>query len=107
MVSSGRNLTHGRLLGFVLLAVLLLCAPSEALASGTGVRPPNIVFIMADDLGYGDLGCYNRNSKIPTPDMDRLAAEGIRFTDAHSPSAVCTPTRYGVLTGRYAWRTHD
>jgi arylsulfatase A-like enzyme len=66
---------------------------------------PNIVFIMADDMGYGDLGCYNRDSKIPTPNMDRLAEEGIRFTDAHSPSAVCTPTRYGVLTGRYCWRS--
>jgi arylsulfatase A-like enzyme len=60
---------------------------------------------MADDMGYGDLGCYNKNSKIPTPNMDALAAEGIRFTDAHSPSAVCTPTRYGVLTGRYCWRS--
>jgi len=66
---------------------------------------PNIVFIMADDMGYGDVGCYNERSKIPTPHMDRLAAEGIRFTDAHAPSAVCTPTRYGVLTGRYCWRT--
>ena len=66
---------------------------------------PNIVFIMADDMGYGDVGCYNRDSKIPTPNMDKLAQEGIRFTDAHSPSAVCTPTRYGVLTGRYCWRS--
>ncbi|MHC4572642.1 MAG: sulfatase family protein [Planctomycetota bacterium] len=66
---------------------------------------PNIVFIMADDMGYGDVQCYNSQSKIPTPHMDRLAAQGVRFTDAHSPSAVCTPTRYGVLTGRYCWRT--
>ncbi len=66
---------------------------------------PNIIFIMADDLGYGDVGCFNPNSKIPTPNVDRLAWEGIRFTDAHSPSAVCTPTRYGVLTGRYCWRS--
>ncbi|TDI74569.1 MAG: arylsulfatase, partial [Bacteroidetes bacterium] len=66
---------------------------------------PNIVYILADDMGYGDLGVYNPDSKIPTPNMDRLAQEGIRLTDAHSPSAVCTPTRYGVLTGRYAWRT--
>ncbi len=66
---------------------------------------PNIVFVMADDMGYGDVGCYNADSKIPTPNMDRLAKEGIRFTDAHSPSAVCTPTRYGVLTGRYCWRS--
>lgn len=66
---------------------------------------PNIVYILADDLGYGDLGAYNPDSKIPTPNIDRIASEGIRFTDAHSPSAVCTPTRYGILTGRYAWRT--
>ncbi|MHC4455867.1 MAG: sulfatase family protein [Planctomycetota bacterium] len=66
---------------------------------------PNIVFIMADDMGYGDVTCYNPDSKIPTPNMDRLAKEGIRFTDAHSPSAVCTPTRYGFLTGRYCWRS--
>lgn len=60
---------------------------------------------MADDMGYGDLRCYNRQSRIPTPNMDRLAGEGMRFTDAHAPSSVCTPTRYGVLTGRYCWRT--
>jgi arylsulfatase A len=66
---------------------------------------PNIVFIMADDIGYGDIHCYNPRSRIPTPHIDRLAREGIRFTDAHSPSAVCTPTRYGVLTGRYCWRS--
>ncbi len=66
---------------------------------------PNIVYILADDLGYGDVGCYNPMSKIPTPNIDRLAKEGVRFTDAHSPSSVCTPTRYSLLTGRYAWRT--
>ncbi|MHC4500858.1 MAG: sulfatase-like hydrolase/transferase, partial [Planctomycetota bacterium] len=65
---------------------------------------PNIIFIMADDLGYHDLACYG-SRKIPTPNCDRLADEGMKFTDAHSPSAVCTPTRYGVLTGRYCWRT--
>ncbi|MFO7947759.1 MAG: arylsulfatase [Armatimonadota bacterium] len=65
---------------------------------------PNIIFLMADDMGYGDIGCYGAE-KIPTPNMDRLASQGVRFTDAHSPSAVCTPTRYGVLTGRYCWRT--
>jgi len=66
---------------------------------------PNIVYILADDMGYGDVRCLNENGKIPTPHMDRLAAEGMTFTDAHSGSAVCTPTRYGFLTGRYAWRT--
>lgn len=66
---------------------------------------PNIIVILADDLGFGDVACNNPKSKIPTPYVDRLAQEGIRFTDAHTPSAVCTPTRYGLLTGRYAWRT--
>jgi arylsulfatase A-like enzyme len=68
-------------------------------------RRPNIVLILADDMGYGDAGCYNPASRIPTPSIDRLAAQGARYTDAHSPAAVCTPTRYGLLTGRYAWRT--
>jgi len=66
---------------------------------------PNIVYLLADDMGMGDLGCYNQDSKIPTPAMDALAKEGIMFTDAHSGSAVCTPTRYGILTGTYAFRT--
>jgi len=65
-------------------------------------RKPNIVFILADDLGYGDVRCYNAQSKIPTPNLDRLAAEGIRFTDAHAPDAVCTPSRYGILTAAIA-----
>ena len=76
-------------------------APPESVPA----EKPNIIFLMADDMGYGDLGCYNSASKIPTPNMDRLAAQGMRFTDAHSGSAVCTPTRYGVVTGRYAWRS--
>ena len=66
---------------------------------------PNILFILADDLGYGDLGCYNKDSKIPTPNLDQLSREGTRFTDAHAPTSVCTPTRYAILTGRYSWRT--
>ena len=68
------------------------------------MNKPNIIFIMADDMGYGDLSCYGA-TKIQTPHMDRVASEGIRFTDAHSSSAVCTPSRYSVLTGRYCWRT--
>ncbi len=68
-------------------------------------RPPNIVLILADDLGFGDIGCYNRDSRIPTPNIDALAGRGTRWTDMHTPSAVCTPSRYGLLTGRYAWRT--
>lgn len=82
-----------------LFLCLLVVTPGIAAARG-----PNIVVILADDLGYGDLSCY-RDGATPTPHCDRLAAEGMRFTDAHSPSSVCTPTRYGVLTGRYAWRT--
>jgi len=65
---------------------------------------PNIVFILADDLGYGDLSCYGA-TKVRTPNIDKLAEQGVRFTDAHSPASVCTPTRYNLLTGRYAWRT--
>lgn len=67
-------------------------------------RPPNIVYILADDLGIGDVSIYNPSGKIKTPHMDEIAADGMRFTDAHSGSAVCTPTRYGILTGRYSWR---
>lgn len=66
---------------------------------------PNIVYILADDLGYGDVSVYNPDSKIATPNIDRLASQGMRFTDAHSPSSVCTPTRYGIMTGRYCWRS--
>lgn len=66
---------------------------------------PNIILILADDLGYGDVSSYNAESKIQTPHIDSLAADGISFTDGHSNSAVCTPTRYGTLTGRYAWRS--
>ncbi|HTP34561.1 MAG TPA: sulfatase-like hydrolase/transferase [Candidatus Acidoferrales bacterium] len=66
---------------------------------------PNIVYVLADDLGWGDLDCYNPDSAIPTPYANRFATEGVRFTDMHSPSSVCTPTRYGILTGRYCWRS--
>ena len=66
---------------------------------------PNFVFILCDDLGYGDVKANNENGKIATPFMDRLAQRGMRFTDAHSSSAVCSPTRYGVMTGRYNWRS--
>ena len=66
---------------------------------------PNIIYILADDMGYGDLGCNNPDSKIPTPHLDSLAEQGMRFTDAHAASSICTPSRYNVLTGRYSWRT--
>lgn len=69
-------------------------------------QAPNIVYIICDDLGYGDVQCLNpERGKIPTPGIDKLASQGMIFTDAHSGSSVCTPTRYGVLAGRYAWRS--
>ncbi len=66
---------------------------------------PNILIILADDLGYGDVSAYNPGEKIKTPNIDTLASRGMRFTDAHAPSSVCTPTRYSILTGRYCWRS--
>jgi arylsulfatase A-like enzyme len=79
-------------------------APLAAGQALRGGEKPNIVFILADDLGYGDLSCYGA-TKVATPRIDTLARDGVLFTDAHAPSAVCTPSRYGVLTGRYCWRT--
>jgi arylsulfatase A-like enzyme len=67
---------------------------------------PNIVLILADDMGWGDPGCNNPESKVPTPHIDRIAGQGVRFANAHAPASVCTPSRYGLMTGRYAWRTH-
>lgn len=92
-------------LALPLAALLVALGPAARGQAAPASRPPNIVFILADDLGIGDVGCYNAASKIRTPNLDRLAGQGLRFTDAHSPSAVCSPTRYGLLTGRYAWRT--
>jgi len=100
-----RNFLKAAGVGIASLAMPGCANGLQSDSGAAGSKKPNIVFVMADDMGYGDLGCYNKNSKIPTPNMDRLAAEGMRFTDAHSPSAVCTPTRYGVLTGRYCWRS--
>lgn len=90
-----------------LIQAALACTlflPSCSIAEKEDANP-NIVFILADDLGYGDVSCLNPDSKISTPNLDRLATSGLRFTDAHSSSAVCTPTRYGILTGRYNWRS--
>src|SRR4051812_22743854 len=90
----------------LLLGVVCASATAELHAAGRPVSRPNVVYLLADDLGYGDIGCYKQQpSKIPTPHVDRLAAEGIRFTDAHAPTSVCSPTRYALLTGRYAWRS--
>ncbi len=83
---------------FLTLLVFLLVPAS-------GWAKPNIIIIFADDLGYGDIQSYNRESRVPTPHLNRLAKAGVSFLDAHSASAVCTPSRYALLTGRYAWRT--
>lgn len=95
--------------------VLLACAAAFACGTrkeddgertGKDSSKPNIVYILADDLGYGDVSCYNpAEQKISTPNIDRLASQGMRFTDAHAPSSVCTPTRYALLTGQYAFRS--
>ena len=84
---------------------LLFALFSVELSVAAPTSEPNIVYILADDLGYGDVSCLNLESKIRTPQMDRVAAEGLIFTDAHSSSSVCSPTRYGVMTGRYNWRS--
>ncbi|MDO6518133.1 sulfatase family protein [Zobellia uliginosa] len=88
-----------------LLYLALILAPLVPCASQTTTELPNIVVVFADDLGYGDVGYMNPKSKIKTPNIDQIAEQGISFTDAHSASAVCSPSRYGLLTGRYAWRT--
>jgi arylsulfatase A-like enzyme len=100
-----RDVTRRDFLKTMVIAGVPLSMARIVGASDAKTEHPNIVYIMADDMGYGDVTCLNPDSKIPTPSMDRLAREGMRFTEAHTPSAVCTPTRYGVMTGRYAWRT--
>jgi arylsulfatase A-like enzyme len=84
----------------IVLAALLLIP----LAALHAADQPNILLILADDLGYGDMSCYNDRAKVPTPNLDRLAREGMRFTDAHSPATVCTPSRYSLMTGQMAFR---
>ena len=83
------------------LCLLVLASPFI-----TAEQKPNIIYVLMDDMGQGDVSCFNPSSKIHTPNIDSLAASGMSFTDAHTNSSVCTPTRYGILTGRYAWRTH-
>ncbi len=92
------------ILSFLFLLILVGCSPTKKNKHAQD-RLPNIVFILADDMGYGDVEVYNKESLIPTPNMNKLASQGIMFTDAHSPSSLCTPSRYGLLTGRYCFRT--
>ena len=99
-----------RWLGHTPLLGAMTCLPENLAAQPPGGKgrsaAPNLVYILADDLGYGDVHSFNpHRGRIPTPNVDRLASQGMRFTDAHSGSAVCSPTRYGILTGRYAWRS--
>lgn len=89
-------------LGFLLLVGLT--ATTRGVHAAESAPRPNIVFILFDDMGYGQPSCYRADSEFKTPNLDRLAREGMRFTDAHTAASVCTPTRYGVLTGRYPWR---
>jgi arylsulfatase A len=89
----------------LLLCISLVCISWIFCGTLQAAEPrPNIVFILADDMGYGDPHCFNSQSRIPTPSIDRLASQGMRFTDAHAPGAVCVPSRYGLLTGRYPFR---
>lgn len=91
---------------FIAIAVLLFARPALLRADEAMPARPNVVVILADDLGYGDVQCYNpQRGRIPTPHLDRLARQGMRFTDAHSSSGVCSPSRYTLLTGRYHWRS--
>ena len=94
------------LCNWIILAGLSLVQAhgDQGATSSTDRTLPNVVLILADDLGYGDVACYNPESRISTPNLDRLAAQGMRFTDAHSPCTVCTPTRYSLLTGQMGFR---
>lgn len=93
-----------RLVGLSLLFALLTAIASPLQSAEVSTSKPNIVILYADDLGYGDLGVQNAESTIPTPNLDQLAREGTRFTDAHSSSGICSPSRYAMLTGRFHWR---
>ncbi|TVQ65051.1 MAG: arylsulfatase [Balneolaceae bacterium] len=91
--------------GFIVILLFALGCSPDTDRQPISQHTPHIVIILADDMGYGDLGSYNEFSRIPTPEIDRLAAEGMRFTDAHAPGTLCHPSRYGLMTGRYPFRT--
>ncbi|MEO8498064.1 MAG: sulfatase-like hydrolase/transferase, partial [Planctomycetota bacterium] len=89
-------------MSFRVLIIAIVCCCNHVFA--VAAEKPNIVFVLFDDMGWGQPQSYNPDSALRTPNLDRLAQQGMRFTDAHSAAAVCTPTRYGVLTGRYPSR---
>ena len=89
---------------FTIICFISCLALSLSHRVAAGEPAPNIVFVLFDDMGYGQPQSYNAKSALRTPNLDKLATQGMRFTDAHSGAAVCTPTRYGVLTGRYPSR---
>jgi arylsulfatase A len=96
-----------RIAQFAIL-IASVCFIQSGFAFENGEKLPNVLILYADDLGYGDLVCYNAESKIPTPNLDQLAKSGMRFTDGHSSSGICTPSRFALLTGRHHWRDfHD
>ena len=101
-----RRILHVIILTLITCSALSSIMTRNCLAQSTDDRPPNVIIILADDLGWGDVHCYDpQHSQVPTPNIDRLAAQGIRFTDAHTSASLCSPSRYGLLTGRYSWRT--
>jgi arylsulfatase A len=109
-LTKGASMDQRRFKGVVLwihflgIAFAALSAEPDV-ATPSKPHRPNILFILSDDMGYGDVAILNRNSRIPTPNLDHLAKEGLVFTDAHSGGSYCVPSRYGLLTGRYMWRT--
>ena len=100
-----KNLTYLGLLSVPFCLGQHVSAQTAEQAKSASQQKPNIIFILADDMGYGDVSAYNKDSHIQTRHIDQMAANGVMFTDAHSCSAVSTPTRYGILTGRYNWRS--
>ena len=106
LILESSSLRSSNRLIFSLTAMAMILVTSSFSNSACAQQNPNIVYIICDDLGYGDVQCLNpTHGKIPTPNTDQLAKQGMIFTDAHSGSSVCTPTRYGIMTGRYSWRT--
>lgn len=104
-MASTYSLRGATILRWILLAVLVCSLSLSPALSAAPENRPNIIIIYTDDQGFGDASCLNSDSAFQTPNLDQLAKEGLVFTNAHSPDTVCTPSRYGLLTGRYCWRT--